>query len=93
MCVFVNLLILSFLLNSVRVGGNLSEIENASRRLDELLIGVGAQRSSGVFDEEINTWQEYEFGTGVGNRDGKFRQHFRLNPKIKIDARYYYYFY
>lgn len=62
--------LLLFLLIFVRVECDLIT-EDMVQRLDAMITEIKPRRISRDTDDGLKIWQEYEFGTGVGNREGR----------------------
>ena len=67
---------------NVQVLCYLIDIEATSKNLDKLLADVELSRNTINSESNIEIWQEYEFGTGVGNREGKFIRSIFLNGNL-----------
>lgn len=46
------------------------DIEEMSKTLDEILVNTRSFRRPRNHEDPSLIWQEYEFGTGAGNREG-----------------------
>lgn len=51
------------------------DIEEMSKELDEILVSTRSFRRPREHKDASLIWQEYEFGTGVGNREGDYHTH------------------
>lgn len=60
-------------------------MEEISKTLDEILVGVRSFRKPRDHEDTSLIWQEYEFGTGAGNREGKPF----INPILLIVSKCY----
>jgi len=50
--------------------GDSQSIEEMSKTLDQILVNTRSFRRP-RHHEDASIWQQYEFGTGVGNREGE----------------------
>lgn len=48
------------------------DIEEMSKTLDEILVNTRSFRRPRNYEDASLIWQEYEFGTGAGNREGNY---------------------
>lgn len=52
-------------------GGECQNIEEMSKTLDQILVNTRSFRRPRDHEDASSIWQQYEFGTGVGNREGE----------------------
>lgn len=50
------------------------DLKEMSKTLDEMLINTRSFRRPRDHEDTSVIWQEYEFGTGAGNREGNYYQ-------------------
>lgn len=82
---FFVLFYLCLSLISVQVESELSEINELSKKLDELLVDVNYSKNLfGGYERKLEDWRKYEFGTGAGNREGNRQKNSIFSKIIKI---------